>query len=62
LLTGEIEKKGNRITFLQNTELVGIEAKLIAWEVQATNSIQDSQEEIFKQYKQKYKSQKKKEN
>lgn len=58
LLKGDIEKKGKRITFLQNTELVGIEAKLIAWKVQATNSVQDLQEEIFKQYKQKYKSQK----
>lgn len=57
LLSGDIEKKGSRITFLQNTELVGIEAKLIGWKAQPTNSVQDTQEELFKQYKQKYKPQ-----
>jgi len=57
-LTPDIEKKGKRIIFLQNTELVAIETKLIAWKAQPTNSIHEKEEELFKQYKLKYKAQK----
>lgn len=58
LLTGDIEKKGNRIIFLQNTELIGIETKLVTWKSNLKNTLQCKQEELFKQYKQKYKTQK----
>ena len=58
LLKDDIDKKNKRIYLLQNTELVGIEKQINDWKTKQTNSIQEKQEDLLKQYKLKYKSQK----
>jgi exonuclease SbcC len=54
----DIESKEKRIGFLQDTELVGIEAKIISWKADAKNNIRAKQETLLNQFRQKYRSQK----
>lgn len=56
-LTSDIEKKGNKIINLQNVELSEITNKFTNWKSNPANPIQNNQDELFHQYRLKYKSQ-----